>query len=186
MLYEISNPFTTIRHRSMKRYFLLCVMALCGSLSVLQAQDTTYQQLYEMEYARRIRLEKINGRYIPKDVDDAMKELDKLVDQVGKSKFKSQPEDLAASKIHFSFGRWMIVNWGFYEGSRLSHYLKGLGVSYPDDMATTLMICYHRHLHGKELGLADLAKTFAEKRRKEVEGRLLQGQILESRSVPKN
>jgi hypothetical protein len=150
------------------------------------SSDTTYLQQYEIEYDQRINLQKINGHYIPMDVADAMSELDKIVDMVGKAKFKTQSEEMAIKKIHFSFGRWMIVNWGFYEGSRLSHYLRGLGVTYPDDMASVLMACYHRHLNSKPLGLGDLAKIYAEKRKKEVEERLLKGQIIESRSTPKN
>ena len=155
-------------------------------MSGQNSEDTTYQQRYEMEYQQRIKLQKIEGHYIPKDVDDAMAELDQIVDMVGKAKFKAQSEEIAVKQIHFSFGRWMIVNWGFYEGSRLSHYLRGMGVTYPDDMASVLMTCYHRHLNNRPLGLEDLAISYAEKRRKEVEARLLKGQIIESRSIPKN
>ena len=167
----------------MLKTLLIILMGL--SLQAIFAQDTTYQELYEMEYQKRIMLEKINGRYIPKNMDDAMAQLDILVDAVGKAKFKSQPEAIAVKKIHFSFGRWMIVNWGFYEGSRLSHFLKQKGVSYPDDMATVLMTCYHRHLLGVPLKFEELAAEFAEIRKKEVEERLMKGRVLESKLIPK-
>lgn len=173
-----------IRFSRMRLYFL--TFLVWSVYLVLMAQDTTYQQLHEIEYAQRIALEKINGRYIPKDVDDAIKELDKLVDMVGKAKFKAQPEEMAVRKVHFSFGRWMILNWGFYEGSRLSHYLRGLGITYPDDMATALMTWYHRHLLARPLDIEDLAKLFSERRKKEISERLKKGQVIESKSVPKN
>lgn len=162
-------------------------LALSFSLTTICifAQDTTYQERFEIEYQKRIQMEKINGRYIPKDLNDAIAQLDLLVDNVGKAKFKAQPEDIAVHKIHFSFGKWMIVNWGFYEGSRLSHFLKSKGISYPDDMASALMICYHRHLLKQPLEFEKLATDFAEKRRKEVEAGQ-EGKILESKFIPKN
>ena len=49
----------------------------------------------------------------------------------------------------------MIVNWGFYEGSRLSHFLRGAGLQHPDDMARVILVCFHRHLNQKELNLQE-------------------------------
>lgn len=169
----------------MLRHFFLLILAVAFTVAV-KGQDTTYQQQYEMEYQKRIRLERINGRYIPKDLNDAMTQLDRLVDAEGKARFKSQPEEIAVRRIHFSFGKWMIVNWGFYEGSRLSHFLKSKGVSYPDDMATVLMTCFHRHLLDQPMEFDVLAQSFAEKRRKEVEERLKKGKVIESKFIPKN
>jgi len=167
----------------LKRFLIVLISLISGHIL---AQDTTYRERYEMEYQQRIKLQKINGRYIPKDLNDALAQLDALVDPEGQVKFKAQPEDIAVRKIHFSFGKWMIVNWGFYEGSRLSHYLRSQGITYPDDMATTLMICFHRHLNGKPLEFEKLAMEFAEKRRKEVEERLKQGTVIVSKFIPKN
>ena len=47
----------------------------------------------------------------------------------------------------------MIYNWGFYQGSRLSHYLKGLGLEHPDDMARFMIVSWHRHLNEKPLDI---------------------------------
>ena len=165
---------------------LVLVLSVLFVLSVQAQKDTTYQEHYELAYLQRISQTHLNGFYIPENVEDAMKELDRIVDEHGKIRFKAQEEATAVRKIHFSFGRWMIHNWGFYEGSRLSHSLKGLGITYPDDMASTLMSCYHRKLNGKPLEVEALAEFYAEKRRKEVEDRLQQGQILEVNKVEKN
>ena len=148
----------------------------------LYSQDidtTTYQGKYEYAYQQRIRMTHINGSYIPKDLDDAMIHLDRVVEEGGKKRFAMQPEDEAVRKMHFSFGRWMVMHWGFYEGSRLSHFLKKKGISYPDDMASVLMRCYHRKLNNKPLQFEELAAEIEEKRRKEMEERLQQGEIIE-------
>ena len=160
---------------------LMVALPLIGFLSIIsvQAQDTSYAEKYQIEYQKRIRQTHLNGRYIPNDVQDAMVQLDQLVDEEGKSRFRSQPEENAVRMIHFTFGRWMIVNWGFYEGSRLSHFLRKKGISYPDDMASTLMYCYHRWLNEKPLQLDALADHFAEKREKEYRERLQEGRVLQ-------
>jgi hypothetical protein len=49
----------------------------------------------------------------------------------------------------------MIVNWGFYEGSRLSHFLKEAGLEHPDDMARALVVCFHRSLNGLDIRFDD-------------------------------
>lgn len=164
----------------MKRImWMMGCLGLCLSLHGQQIDTTTYQGKYEYEYQRRIRMTHINGTYIPRDLSDAMAHLDRVVEDAGKRRFAAQPEDVAVRKMHFSFGRWMVVNWGFYEGSRLSHFLKKKGISYPDDMAAVLMRCYHRKLNQKPLGFDELATEIEEMRRKEVEQRLQQGDIIE-------
>ena len=90
-------------------------------------------------YQKRIKLERINDVYIPADLKDAMEELDRLTDQRAAEKLKYAPEDTVASKLHFSLGRWMQLHWGLEEGSRLSHYLKIKGLSFPDDMMDLLI-----------------------------------------------
>src|SRR5690606_32780541 len=74
---------------------------------------------FEKEYQKRIQKEFLNGVYIPKDLADCFVQLNRLTDDASKTKFKNMPEEDAARKLHFSLGRWIIYNWGFYEGSRL-------------------------------------------------------------------
>ena len=169
------------------RLFLLTLVLIstCVCLSAQDTNSTTFQQQYELEYAQRIKKTHINGRYIPKDLDEALQELDRIVESVGKAKFKAQPEEVAVKKVHFSFGKWIIVNWGFYEGSRLSHFLKSKGIAHPDDMASTLMICFHRYLNQRPLEFDALASDCEQRRKKEIINRLQRGQIIETRSVPK-
>lgn len=133
---------------------------------------------YKEKYERRIQREKLNGVYIPRDLGDAFNELNKKIDEESKSKFMMVAEDTAAVKLHFSLGRWMIVNWGFYEGSRFSHYLRQAGISYPDDMAKFVIITYHRYLKGQPLEIKSLAESMKEERKKEHQERLREGTIL--------
>jgi len=118
----------------------------------------------EQEYQRNIKKPVINGVYIPENIDDAMKELEKLSPPKSLDKFKYAPEDEVAVKLHFGLGRWMIYNWNFYYGSRLEYYLRKLGLSHPDDMADFLIICFHRYLNKKPLDTVYLAKQFHDKR----------------------
>ncbi len=139
----------------------------------VETEDT-----FEKEYQKRIKQDYIYGVYIPKDLTDAFVQLNRLIDKESQAKFKSLPEAIAVEKLHFSFGRWMIYNWSFYEGSRLSVYLKNLGIYNPDDMAIFIMLSYHRNLNRKSLDVKTQIEQIQAKRKKEREGRLQQGQIL--------
>ena len=166
--------------------FVLALGLICAVGSLFAQLEATYEETYQKAYEQRIKQSHLNGKYIPKDVEDAITRLNKIVDPHGQARFKAQPEEKAVRTIHFSFGRWMIVNWGFYEGSRLSHFLKSKGITYPDDMASTLMHCYHRRLNDQPILLDSLADHFATIRRKEVELRLQKGDVLEKISSEKN
>lgn len=124
---------------------------------------------YEKQYQERIKQEKLNGVYIPKNLDDAMLQLDKLISADAKAKVRAVPEDSACMRLHQRMGQWMILNWGFYGGSRLSHYLRSAGITYPDDMADFLILAYHRHLSQKPFSIKETAQKFREKRKKEFE-----------------
>lgn len=170
----------------MRKYIQLTLLCLCIiSTSTLIAQEPSYAERYEKEYNKRIQQEYINNVYIPKDVADAFVQLNKLISKEAQANFKSVPEDQAARQFHFSFGRWMIVNWSFYEGSRLAHYFKQMGVNHPDDMATFMTITYHRYLNKQPLQAKELATYFVEKRKKEHLARKQRGQVLEEKTTKK-
>lgn len=100
----------------------------------------------------------INGVYIPVDLEDAFSELNRLSDAAGIANFKNAPDSLIA-KSHFGLVKWVQLNWGLDEGSRISHYLKLKGISVPDDMARIIVLLYHRHLNGQPLMFeAEVAK----------------------------
>lgn len=141
-------------------YFLLLI--LLPTFAV--AQKTTAEQIeFEKNYQERIKKEVINDVYIPENLEDALGELSRLTDRDAILKFKNAPEDTIAFKIHLSLGRWIILNWGFYEGSRLSHHLKEKGITDPDDMARFLIVSWHRKLNGLPIKESEQIQAFHER-----------------------
>lgn len=152
----------------------ICLIFVFGILLFsffhLDAQDVTPSTAEQMDsiYQKNIQKSRINGVYIPKDIDDAFEEFIHLSPETSLLKFKAAPEDMVAQKLHFGIGRWMIVNWNFYEGSRLSHYLRNLGILHPDDMADLLIVAFHRKLNDKDLSLAPLVDKLVVERKKKM------------------
>lgn len=169
----------------MKNIIFLLFLSISLQNTAISQEPAKTKAQFEEQYKERIKQEKLNGVYIPKNLKDAFKQLDRLISPEAKKKLMSAPEHFAVSKLHFSFGRWMIVNWGFYGGSRFSHYLQSAGVSHPDDMADFMIITYHRHLHNKELKIRELAtamrKMRSDKHKEAVKG----GKVIEEKRVKK-
>ncbi len=146
----------------MDRNHLLIILFIVFA-SNLFSQNTPEE--FEKMYQERIHLERINDVYIPKNVEDAMLELDRLTDSNVAAGLIQISEDSLASKLHFSLGRWMQINWGLEEGSRLSFYLKSKGLSFPDDMEDLLIRCWYRHLSNKDLEQEKLIENYIAKRK---------------------
>ena len=141
------------------------------------------EEEFEENYARRIKMEMIDGVYIPMDLEDAFGELNRLSNTEGLAAFKASPEDSIRRKLHFGLGRWILINWGLEEGSRISDYLKQKGVSKPDDMVEVIILTWHRDLNGQPLKLEEevavIQKRMAEeKAKKDAEKEII---ILETR-----
>jgi hypothetical protein len=110
----------------------------------------------------------INGVYVPIDIYDAIQRIIELTPANALEKFKNAPEEGIDRKLHFGLGKWMIVNWYFYEGSRLENHINQLGLSHPDDMADLLIICLHRKLNNRELEIPKMVKKLADIRNKKL------------------
>ncbi len=147
------------------------------NIGLAQKPPTTEKEI-EKRYNERIKKKYIHGVYIPEDLADAFVHLNKLIDKDSKKKFKEVPEKVAVQKLHFSLGRWMIYNWGFYEGSRLSHSIRKMGVSHPDDMARFVIITYHRYLNKDDLKAKELVEYFVEKQKQEILDRKSKGKVI--------
>lgn len=124
---------------------------------------------YQAAYKKRIQEEYLYDVYIPMDLTDAFIQLNKLIEPSAKSEFKKMPEAAASRGLHYSFGRWMIHNWGFYGGSRLSHFIRELGIAHPDDMAQFIIISYHRSLNKNPLNVKEQVQYYQEKRKQLIE-----------------
>lgn len=141
---------------------------------------------YEKMYQERIKKDKLDGVYIPKNLDDALLQLDKLSSPESRVKYKSIPEDSLCAIMHNRLGEWIILNWGFYGGSRLSHYLKSAGVTYPDDMADFLLLAYSRKLNDKPINIKELATGFRQKRKEAFEKQRQSGTVIKEEKRTKN
>ena len=147
----------------------LLIAFLVSSLA-FQSQAQSRAQLeaeFDSAYAVRIKLEEINGVYIPRDLEDAFAELERLSSPEDLKKFQSAPEEAARTKFHLGLGQWIIINWGFYEGSRLSDYLRTAGLLHPEDMARVILVCFHRHLNHQPLLFEEEVAFYHAQREKE-------------------
>ncbi len=161
----------------MKKFQLVLLLVALFSVASF-AQRLTKDEIFQKNYDKRIKKERLYGVYIPKDVPDAFTQLNRLTPREAKANFKAVPVEMAVRKLHFSLGRWIIHNWGFYEGSRLSHHLRQVGVNHPDDQARVLITAYHRYLNKQPLAVKELAAHYTEKRRKAFEAKKKEGQVL--------
>jgi len=134
----------------MKQIFAL--LLLCSSIILFgqTAKDVEAKEFAE-NYKRNVKKSRINGVYIPRDINDAMRQLERKSDAQAISAFTSAEEDLVVKKLHFGLGRWMVQNWNLEYGSRLSSKLAKRGLTSPDEMATLLIRCFHRYLNNKPL-----------------------------------
>lgn len=172
------------------RFLFLLPLFVCFHATGLLAQQydpPASDAEYERQYQERIKKDRLHGIYIPKNLDDALAQLNKLSSEESKKIFMDIPEDSVCRIMHNRLGQWMIVNWGFYEGSRLSHYLRSAGVTYPDDMADFLILAFHRQLHGQPVAIKDLAVYFREKRKADWKKEQHEGEVIreEVRQRPK-
>jgi len=154
------------------KYFLLLLSFCCFSqIGTAQGNAEKAAEQFQKEYEKRITKERLYGVYIPKDLADAFGQLNRLTAESSRQSFKSAPEAVAAKKLHFSLGRWITHNWGFYGGSRLSHYIKEVGITHPDDQARFVIVSYHRYLNKKPLEVKAQVDAVLERQKKEIEAR---------------
>ncbi len=155
-----------------------CFVALSSIVSFAQEGPPRTEAEFEKQYRERITKDRINGTYIPKNLDDALFQLDKLVDPAIKLKIAEASEDTICALLHNRLGQWMILNWSFYEGSRLSHYLRSAGVTFPDDMSDFIILAFHRKLNNKPYTIKELATIFRKKRKQEHEEEIKEGTVI--------
>ena len=108
---------------------------------------------FEAEYQKNIRKSKINGIYIPKNLEECFEQINFYWTDSLKSEVENMTEDDFTAKAHFGFGRWMRNNWGLWGGSRLRTYFNKIEIYHPDDMSGIILDSYHRYLNKKEIKL---------------------------------
>jgi hypothetical protein len=150
-----------------KLFFFLMVLIQNVSFGQIEEERTvlTRQEMAD-KYQENIKKSRIDGVYIPVDDAEAIKEIRELSPAEGLASFAAIKDEWEASrKLYFGLGRWMSVNWSFYEGSRLSHSLKQKGLLHPDDMVTYLLIMLHRDLNKNTVPMDDILGQLILKRK---------------------
>ena len=161
---------------SSNRFILVSLFLGYGLL--LTAQPPVSEEDFDKAYEDRVQQEMLYDVYIPQDLAEAFIQLNKLIDEDSKVKFKNMPEAQAGVKLHFSFGRWIIHNWGFYGGSRFSKYLNSLGLYDPDIMAKFVIVTYHRNLNRKPLEVKSLLEQFEQEKQAQDNEKKSQQKVL--------
>ena len=151
-----------------------CLLPLVAVTQEFAQTEAEMDSVYEM----RILMEEIDGVYIPTDYEDAFAELERLSSAADIEKYKNASEETVRDKLHFGLGRWMVHNWGFYMGSRMSHSLRELGLEHPDDMSKFLLVTWHRKLNEKPLKIEEQVEYYYQLREQERLERAGKGEVI--------
>ncbi len=101
------------------------------------------------------------GIYIPKDLEEALTELDRLLPACFVPEFLKQGPD----HYHLSVGLWPRNNWGLWHGSRLAKHFNAMEIHHPDDMSGIILTSYYRRRRRQPLRVeeqVDLYQTYWE------------------------
>jgi hypothetical protein len=162
--------------------FVLVFFLLGPELTFSQSAREIEIAIADSIYRSNIKKSRINGVYIPKNLEEAFRELDELSEEKDRIKFRLADEQTIAKKLFFGLGRWMSYNWHFEAGSRFTVYLNGLGIVFPDDMITFMLVSYHRHLNKKELEVDKRVKEIQEMRAKQKEEERKNAEVIETKT----
>ena len=85
----------------------------------------------------------MEDNYIPKNLEEAIKYLDKELLQEDKDYLIKN----GAISVHHSLGRWIRNNWNLWNGeSEIKESLLKLGYSHPDDMSNYIIEEFVKYL----------------------------------------
>jgi hypothetical protein len=99
------------------------------------------------------------GVYIPKDLVDAFKELDRMLTPEFRREFGRLKESEVA-RHHFDLGGWLRNQWGLWKGLRLAKWFNEKGIHHPDDMSGIILDSYWRKLNKRPIGLEAQIKSY--------------------------
>lgn len=118
------------------------------------------EQKWDREYKIRFTADSLRGIYIPKDIDDAIAQINSFWPDSTITKVRNWPEKEFTGKLHMGFGMWMRNNWQLWGGSRLSEFFHDLGIHHPDDMSDIILTSYHRILNQKPININDQIDSY--------------------------
>ncbi|WP_243346019.1 DUF6794 domain-containing protein [Parabacteroides sp. FAFU027] len=104
--------------------------------------------------------QKPDNKYKPKNLDEAISQLDILLTEKDKKDIYDMTEKDYTTNSHFSTGMWIRNNWGLWGGQELAKYFNGLGIYHPDDMSGIILCSYYRHIHNQDYKLEEQIKYY--------------------------
>lgn len=120
----------------------------------------------------RAKMTHIDGVYIPKDLFDCFKELDKAMEEEVREEFMAYSDEEVDKRTHGSLGVWIKHRWQLENGSRLAQYFNKMQVPHPEYMVGIIIQSYHRQLNKRDLQLKEQVERFRklwnEKQKKEA------------------
>lgn len=128
---------------SYKRYLLKQDFEFDTECKKIVTHHDSIKAKYEAKRKKQSEVDSIDGIYIPKDLDDCLLELDKILDNTIKTEIKKAEN---TDNFHFGLGLWIRNNWGLWGGSRLWHWFYNQEVSHPDDISGAILSTYQEYL----------------------------------------
>ncbi len=114
-------------------------------MAILLCVSSAAQEKVSSQRDYRYLTDRIDGIYIPKDIDEAIDSLDVIISPEDK-RYITDSLSLDDFRIncHHGLGMWIRNNWGLWGGSRLQRYLLDRNVIHPDDMSDNILKAYYK------------------------------------------
>jgi hypothetical protein len=126
-------------------------------LAIKERQDQIKEEGAALQ--KRLVAEGIEGRYIPKNLQEAFLELDKELSEINKKEMTALKSRKDMIAYHMGLGTWMRNNWGLWGGSRLQKYFTDKEVGHPEDMSSVILFFYWDWLQGNKDSWKDWEKN---------------------------
>ena len=110
------------------------------------------------EYLAKLDKDTVNGIYIPKDLPDCFKQLDKMLSVKDKAIIKNLKNKQETIQFHHSLGMTLRNSWGLWGGSRLQKYFLDKQINHPDGMSSLILEYYFDWLNNKNSDWQNWAK----------------------------
>lgn len=111
----------------------------------------------------RYTTDSLRGYYIPKDLDDAIKALNKIYsDSIKVEITKLSEKDYVYGNYRFGIGLWMRNNWQLWGGSRLSKFFRDNKIGHPESMSVVIMESFYRSLKNEDIRFEEQVKKHVE------------------------
>jgi hypothetical protein len=127
----------------------ILLLSISLTVPILAAQPTTPDET--APDAKTATEAKKEEAYIPENLEDCFRELDKNLRPEDIEKIRQG--EITPSDMHFGLGMGLRNGWRLWGGSRLAKYFNGIGIMHPDDMSGVILESYVRYLKKEPIKL---------------------------------